>query len=198
MTKLVLILGSFFLFNTISAQQTIAVHFLYGSKPAKGYKGTEKKWFGGIKGGHVTIETGDSIIGFQPGGNCHVFGKKEKANGYFRADQKSKWIKDTVSLKYATVLIPVDDVHYNKLKATVNSYLQKSPYDYAVFGMRCAAATYDVLEDAGIVKQRTRMGKWVSFFYPQLLRRRILKLASENSYAVVRTNGRVSRIWEKE
>ena len=198
MNKLIFIVSSFLLINTISAQQTIAVHFLYGSKPAKGYKGTEKKWFGGIKGGHVTIETGDSIIGFQPGGNCHVFGKKEKANGYFSAKQKTNWVKDTVSLKYTTVLIPVDEDRYAKLKGTLNNYLQKSPYDYAVFGMRCAAATYDVLEDAGIVKKRTRMGKWVSFFYPQLLRRRILKIANEHNYAIVKTNGRTSRVWEKE
>ncbi|MEI9955698.1 MAG: hypothetical protein WDM90_05170 [Ferruginibacter sp.] len=53
--------------------------------------------------------------------------------------------------------------------------MQKSPYDYAVFGMRCAAATYDMLEKTGVVKKRSRMGKWVTFFYPQLLRRRLFK-----------------------
>jgi hypothetical protein len=196
--KLLFLLSSILLVNHIHAQQTIAVHFLYGSKPAKGYKGEEKKWFGGIKGGHVTIETGDSIIGFQPKGNCHVFGKKEKGNGYFSAKQKANWLKDTVSLKYATVLIPLDEARYLKLKSTVDNYLQKSPYDYAVFGMRCAAATYDVLEDAGIVKQRSRMGKWVSFFYPQLLRRRLLKIADNNNYTVIKTGGRQSRVWEKE
>ena len=182
----------------IHAQQTIAVHFLYGSKPAKGYKGEEKKWFGGIKGGHVTIETGDTIISFQPGGNCHVFGKKEKANGYFSAKEKMGWVKDTASLKYTTVIIPIKEDNYSKLRSTMDNYLQKSPYDYAFFGMRCAAATYDLLEEAGIVKKRSRMGKWVTFFYPQLLRRRILKIADENNYVVVKTGGRKSRVWEKE
>jgi hypothetical protein len=195
--KFLFLLSSFLFTTYINAQQTIAVHFLYGSKPAKGYK-EEKKWFGGIKGGHVTIEADDSIIGFQPKGNCHVFGKKENANGYFNAKQKTNWVKDTVSLKYATILIPLDEVRYAKLKTTLENYLQKSPYDYAFFGMRCAAATYDVLEDAGIVKKRSRMGKWVSCFYPQLLRRRMLKIADENNYAVVKTGGRKSRVWEKE
>jgi hypothetical protein len=64
--------------------------------------------------------------------------------------------------------------------------------------MRCAAASYDILEKAGVVKKRSRMGKWVTFFYPQLLRRRILKIAGENNYAVVKTGGRKSRVWEKE
>jgi hypothetical protein len=198
MIKTFLILISFLILQNINAQQNITVHFLYGSKPAKGYKHEEKKWFGGKKGGHVTIEAGDSIIGFQPGGNCHVFGKKKKANGYFNAKQKEVFIKDTVALKYTSIIIPLNEDGYSKIKITLNNYLKKSPYDYAFLGMRCAAATYDILEESGVVKKRTRMGKWVSFFYPQLLRRRILKAAAENNYAVVKTKGRASRVWEKE
>jgi hypothetical protein len=177
---------------------SIVVHFLYGSKPARGFEHIEKKSFGGKKGGHVTIETGNKIIGFQPKGTCHVFGSKKKANGYFRADDKEKWVKDTVSRKYSSVIIPVSPAQYLKVQNTLHNYLEKRPYDYAVFGMRCAAATYDVLEDAGIVKKRSRFGKWASFFYPQLLRRRILKLAEKNNYAVVKHNGRKSRSWEME
>jgi hypothetical protein len=64
--------------------------------------------------------------------------------------------------------------------------------------MRCAAATYDILEETGIVKRRNRVGKWVSFFYPQLLRRRLLKIANANNYAVVKIKGRSGRSWEKE
>ncbi len=184
--------------NCCSAQNSIAVHFLYGSKPAKGFKQIEKKAFGGKKGGHVTIEEEDKIIGFQPGGNCHVFGSKKKANGYFRADDKTKWIADTVSRKYSSVIIPLTTGQYSKVKNTLKAYLEKRPYDYAVFGMRCAAATYDILEDAGIVKRRSRFGKWSSFFYPQLLRRRILKLAEKNNYTVIKHPGRSSRQWEME
>ena len=198
MVKFFVILNSFLLVNNINAQQFIAVHFLYGSKPAKEYKNAEAKWFGGKKGGHVTIETGDSIIGFQPGGNCHLMGKKKNANGYFSTKGKQNWVKDTASLKYTSVIIPVNEVNYLKVKNVLNNYLQKSPYDYAFFGMRCAAATYDVLEETGIVKKRTNFGKWTSYFYPQLLRRRILKIAAANNYTVIRNPGRASRKWEKE
>jgi hypothetical protein len=186
------------LINDSNAQQFIAVHFLYGSRPAKAFKNSETKWFGGKKGGHVTIETGDSIIGFQPGGKCHLFGKKKNANGYFSIESKQNWLRDTASLQYTSVIIPVNEDSYLKVKNVLNNYLQSSPYDYAVFGMRCAAATYDILEETGIVKKRTRPGKWTSYFYPQLLRRRILKLAASNNYVVVRTKGRASRKWEKE
>ena len=128
------------------AQQTIAVHFLYGSVP----------------------------------------------------EQKQNWIKDSSSLKYTSVIIPVNDNNYSKVRTTLNNYLTKSPYDYAVFGMRCAAATYDVLEETGILRKRSRLGKWISFFYPQLLRRRLLKVANANHFTVVKNNGRMSRKWEKE
>ncbi len=180
------------------AQQTVAVHFLYGSTPAKGFEKTEKKRFGGKKGGHVTLETGDSIIGFQPRGTCHIIGKKQYCNGYFRADDKRKWAADTAGNKYATILIPLTEEQYSKVKLTVDNYLQKAPYDYAFLGMRCAAATYDVLEDAGVVKKRSHLSKWTAFFYPQLLRRQMLKMAKENNYAIVKHEGRKTRHWEME
>lgn len=179
-------------------QHTITVHFLYGSVPAKGFEKTEKKKLGGKKGGHVTIETGDSIIGFQPKGTCHIFGEKKNANGYFKAESKKLWQNDTIASKYASVIIPVNDEQYSCVKNTFDNYLEKAPYDYAVFGMRCAAASYDVLEKAGLVKKRSRFSKWATYFYPQLLRRRLLKLAKENNYAVVKHSGRNSRVWEKE
>ena len=43
---------------------TIQLHFLYGSVPAKGYKESEKKLFGGIKGGHVNIEANGKVLDF--------------------------------------------------------------------------------------------------------------------------------------
>jgi hypothetical protein len=198
MIKPFLLLCNFLWCTVVVAQQTITVHFLYGSKPAKGYKNSETKWFGGIKGGHVTIESGDSIVGFHPGGKCHIFSKKKKANGYFSNEQNLNWVKDTVTLKYTSVIIPLSEENYKRVKNTLNSYLQKSPYDYAFFGMRCAAAAYDVLEETGIVKKRSRLGKLGAFFYPQLLRRRLLKIAGVKNYTVIRKKGKVSRNWEKE
>lgn len=164
MKKIIFFATVIFLSKSLFSQQTITVHFLYGSKPAKGNKNAETKWFGGKKGGHVTIETGDSIVGFQPGGKCHVFGKKKNANGYFSNEPKQNWVKDTASLQYTSIIIPLDEDNYLKVKNTLNNYLNISPYDYTVFGMRCAAATYDILEETGIVKKRSRTGKWISFF----------------------------------
>ncbi len=196
MKTILLIIFSFSF--TLCFSQQIAIHFLYGSTPAKGFEKTEKKRFGGKKGGHVTLETGDSIIGFQPKGTCHIIGKKKYCNGYFRADDKIKWKADTVGNKYASIIIPLTEEQYSQVKTTVDNYLQKAPYDYAFLGMRCAAATYDVLEEVGVVKKRSRISKWTAFFYPQLLRRQMLKMAKENNYAIVKNPGKKSRSWEKE
>jgi hypothetical protein len=179
------------------AQKQVKVHFLYGSVPSGNFKGIEKKRFGGKKGGHVTIQVGDSIIGFQPGGNCHVVAYA-KPNGYFKVEKESQWTKDSVGNKYTSIIIPVSDSQYNLISQRLNSYLTTTPYDYAVFGMRCAAATYDILEDISIVPEKSKTAKWSSFFYPQLLRRHLLKIAKEKNYQVIRHEGVKSRSWEKE
>lgn len=181
-----------------SAQRQVTIHFLYGSTPARGYEHIEKKRFGGKKGGHVTIEAGDSIIGFQPKGTCHLIAKNNLRNGYFRADDKAKWVADTVGNKYTSIIIPVSDAQYAVLKNTMNDYIEESPYDYAFLGMRCAAATWDVLEEAGILEKKGRTSKWTSNFYPQLFRRQMLKLAKEKNYTVVKHEGRSTRKWEME
>ncbi|MEO7444394.1 MAG: hypothetical protein ABIT96_00215 [Ferruginibacter sp.] len=179
-------------------QKNIVVHFLYGSTPANGYEKTEKNRFGGKKGGHVSLEAGDSIIGFQPKGNCHLVAMNNLKNGYFRADDKNKWLADTVGNKYTSILIPVSDEQYALLKNTLNNYLDESPYDYAFLGMRCAAATSDILEQIGILDKKNRTAKWTSNFYPQLFRRQMLKLAEDKNYTIVRHEGRNSRKWEME
>jgi len=182
---------------TSYSQKQIKIHFLYGSVPSKQHRDTEKKRFGGKKGGHVTIQLADSIIGFQPGGNCHVVAYS-KPNGYFKVENEKQWAKDSVGNKYTSIIIPVTDSQYNLLSYKLRSYLANTPYDYAVFGMRCAAATYDILEDISLVSEKSKTGKWSSFFYPQLLRRHLLRIAKERNYEVVRHEGVRSRVWEKE
>mgnify|MGYP001027910880 CR=1 FL=1 len=179
-------------------QQKIVVHFLYGSVPAPGFEKTEKKLFGGLKGGHVSLQLGDSIIGFQPRGRCHILANNEAPNGYLKVDNLLHWTKDTVGKKYTSIIIPVSSVSYQEVTNLLSEYLQQTPYDYAVFGMRCAAATYDALEDIGIVRPLKQTGKWLTYFYPQLFRRHMLKLSKENNYTVVRHAGVSSRKWEME
>src|SRR5690349_10927095 len=55
----------------------LKIHFLYGSKPKREYKDTERKWFGGILGGHCGIELdSNQIISFFRVGDVHVVARK--------------------------------------------------------------------------------------------------------------------------
>lgn len=174
---------------------TIKLHFLYGSRPVKNSTGTEPKWFGGIKGGHVNIEARGKVLDFLPGKNP-LLPDNKKPSGGFRLNNSLYW--DTASCKWLTVLIPVSSHQMDSLQNLFAAYSQQTPYDYAIFGMRCAAASYDVLSEIGLVKKLSNRNDIVKNFYPKLLRKRILKMAKARNYRIIRHEGRASRKWEKD
>lgn len=178
-----------------AGQDSIKLHFLYGSKPAKGHKDSEVKHFGGLKGGHVNIEANGRVLDFLPG-KCPIFPKNKKPSGGF-------YVNNTVAgnesgNKMVTIVVPVSPDKLQILEKIFDSVAQKTPYDYAVFGMRCAAATYDVLSGVGLVKKISNRTNVFKHFYPKLLRKRLLKWAEKNNYQVITREGRPSRKWEKD
>jgi|SRR5688572_8693683 len=174
---------------------TIQLHFLYGSAPAKEYKKSEKKHFGGIKGGHVNIEANGRILDFLPG-NCPILPENKKPTGGFRINYTPYW--DTATTKWITIKIPITKEQMKQLEVLFDVYSEKTPYDYAVFGMRCAAASYDVLSEIGIVKKVPDKQNIVKNFYPKLLRKRMLKWAEKNNYPIIYHEGNEKRKWEKD
>jgi hypothetical protein len=80
----------------------------------------------------------------------------------------------------------------------VNNYLQNPPYDYALFGMRCAASAHEMLSVAGIFKKRTKFFSVFYNFYPKKLRKRILDKAFEENYEIIHQEGRNERKWEND
>jgi hypothetical protein len=189
---------SLFVVSHLAAQHSITVLFLYGSKPAHGYKQTEHKLFGGIHGGHVSIRIDSNIFSFQPKYDWHIFPHHKKIVGGFILEDLSVWVKDTAGDKYTSIEIPVTDSQYVKLKQLEKDLLAHTPYDYAFFGVRCAAGAADVLEDIGILKPRSVFGDVMKYFYPQKLRRRLLKYANEHHFTIHRQPGKISRKWERE
>lgn len=177
------------------SQDTLKLNFLYGSKPAKGFKGSESKVFGGLKGGHVNIEAIGKVLDFMPGKNP-VFPKNSNPSGGFHLNQSVYW--DTIASKWITILIPVSNYQMEQLKAIFDNYSQKTPYDYAIFGMRCAAASYDVLSEIGLVKKIDTTKNVLKNFYPKLFRKRMLKWAKENGFTILYREGKISRKWEKD
>lgn len=125
-------------------------------------------------------------------------GKKraDRRHSRFSIEKVEDWVKDTPTLKYTTIIIPVSRQQLDSLHEIHQSYLKQAPYDYAFIGMRCAAATYDILGQIGIVKWLPNSKNTVKNFYPKLLRKKLLKLANERGYEVHRQQGRKTRKWE--
>jgi len=181
----------------------IRVHFLHGSKPKRKYRKVEDRWFGGVLGGHagVEIEKG-TIFNFTPKARFHIFSKRQIINSKFAEH-------DTVSfygilggkpdsVKKTIITIPITLGQRKKLDSLVTAYKACTPYDYAFFGMRCGAAAYDVLAQAGVVKKYLFRKTWRKTFYPRKLRRRLERDAKTKGYLVRKYPGTERRKWEKD
>ena len=193
--KLLIFITLLYTPQILSAQDSIKLNFLYGSKPAKGYSASEAKHFGGLKGGHVNIEANGRVLDFLPG-ECPVFPKNKKPTGGFYINSHISW--DTATTKCMSITIPVTTDKMRQLENLFDSFSRKTPYDYAVFGVRCAAASYDVLSKIGLVKEISIQKNITKHFYPKLLRKRMIKWAVANHYPIIFHKGRRSRKWESD
>ena len=186
-----------FLFATDSL--FVKVHFVYGSKPKRAYKNTEPKFFGGIHGGHVFLEVNQKIISFGTNnGKWHVFPHKSKSAGIYREDKSLAWRGDLGKKTMATIVIPITQEQLMRFKETEKKYFEKTPYDYAFFGMRCAAGAYDILCKSDVCKSMVRSRIVTKYFYPKKLRKHLLKRAEKEHWQVFKQEGRETRKWERD
>ena len=195
---LLLLLYSTFTFAQADSAQFIKINFLYGSRPLRAFRATEPKYFGGLHGGHVTIQVGDLDCGFRKtSAHTHVFPAKKRASAFMpRAlNGKSRYSADR---KTVTFIIPVTPEQLRLLEQILQKYIDSTPYDYAFFGMRCASATQEILGKIGVLKDRTRSWHLATAFYPKRFRKRVFRLAKEHHYAVLKTEGRPTRRWERD
>ncbi|MFL5774245.1 MAG: hypothetical protein ACJ75F_13875, partial [Flavisolibacter sp.] len=132
-----------FSFFSLSAQDVIRVQFIHGSKPKKEYRHTEKKWFGGIMGGHAGIELNtNEFLSFEGNDRFHPIDHSKKRHCCYRLlNAKDFWsIMGTSgdSVRKTTIIIPVNSSQKMMLDSLAETYVLHAPYDYSVFGMRCA------------------------------------------------------------
>jgi hypothetical protein len=205
MSRLSLLFLFSFSFLHLFAQDSfyLKVHFLYGSKPRKEFKEIEPKWFGGMLGGHAGIEgDSDRILNFIPQGKIHVFAKKEDKHSAYAEHSANAFYSilggNPDSVKKTIVVIPVSAIQKRLFDSIATCYLKKTPYDYAFFGMRCGAATYEVLAQVGILQEYSYPKTYRKIFYPKKLRKRLLKKAKQNSWQVITQKGTYKRKWESD
>jgi hypothetical protein len=189
--------------NANSDSVEIRVHFLHGSKPKREFKKTEDRWFGGLLGGHAGLEyEANKILNFLPRARFHVCSKKQIINSRFA-------IHDTISFygilggepasnKKTIITLKISAQQKAKLDSVAKAYLERSPYDYAFFGMRCGAAAYDVLAQADIVHKHSFNKTWRKIFYPRKLRHRLEHYARSKGFKIAKYGGSSKRKWERD
>ena len=202
MTKLFLLLLGACSWAYSQEQTHIAIHFLYGSKPAKQFKGTEKKWFGGKMGGHVGIELAeDKVLSFAPQGKFHWIGHRSKKHSHFIIQTKEEFwniFGRIDAAKQASVTLPISSAQKHKLDSISSVYLANPPYDYALVGFRCGAAAYEILGQVRVVEPLSKWFTVCKIAYPKRLRKLIFKMAKKNTWAIYRQEGTQRRIWERD
>jgi hypothetical protein len=181
----------------------LKIHFLYGSKPLKKYKNEEPKWFGGIMGGHCGIEEQtNEVLSFTPHGTFHWFAKKENRHSSYAIDTENEFYAilggNPDSVKKAVIYVPVSNEQKKLFDSISLSYVNQTPYDYALFGMRCGAATYEILGQLGVLPKYSNGHTSRMIFYPKKLRKRLFKMAETNGWKVERYEGSKKRKWEKD
>lgn len=177
---------------------------MYGSRPLKAFKETEPKWFGGILGGHVGIEATDNqILNFIPHGKFRLVAKNKIKHSRYVVDSFHQFYsrlggQHPDSTKQAIVIIPVTLEQKHKFDSIASGYLSETPYDYAFIGMRCGAATYEILAKLGILRQFSQAKTITKIAYPKKLRKRLLKQAEKKGWTVIRQEGTSRRKWESD
>jgi hypothetical protein len=195
----------FFLFNNLVGQDTcyIKVHFLYGSKPKSQFKSTEKKWVGGLMGGHVGIEISkNKVVSFLPEGKLHIFPCRKHKHGRFKIQSVSDFYKelaiDLDSIKNTIIQIPITVDKQELLDRIAKEYVINTPYDYAFLGMRCSSACYDLLGRIGVLTTYPIFKIWYKIFYPKILRHKLLNMANKKLWSIERHEGTKRRTWEND
>lgn len=191
----------FFSVHIAQANHIIKVHFLYGSKPKEKYKQIENKWFGGKLGGHVGVSLNSGpIINFIPISNFHVFSKSEINSAFVAMDSIEFYqiFDEKPNNKIMIIQFKINSIQAENFEKITQQYLKKSPYDYSFFGMRCAAATYDILCSSGIVNREDQSKKWFKNFYPRILRSRLLRQKNDLKIEIIHQKGRQERNWEQD
>ncbi|HMX40663.1 MAG TPA: hypothetical protein PK971_12115 [Saprospiraceae bacterium] len=185
------------------AGQQVWVHFIHGSKPQAGCRQQEKKWRGGLWGGHVGVEVdSNQVLDFYPTSRrVHVLPHRRHPVGKFQWRSREGFWRyfglPSDSLKRSSVCLPATAAQQERLRAIAQQWAEQSPYDYAFIGVRCTSASYELLMSAGLLPERGRGAVILANFHPRQLRKHLLRRASREGWPVVRRNGTLRRIWAK-
>lgn len=186
-----------FPFFAFCQKDTLVVEIIYGSKPLTK---DGAHWFGRKLGGHIGLRIGqDSVMHFVPGGKVNATNMNSDLGNYIISSKKQfyrTFYCDTT--KTCQIFIPITPAQKQELLLNATPFLQKGPYPYAFFGMRCAAACYHLLSLSEVTKKLSRSRMTWKFFYPRKLRKFLFKEADKNGWIVKHSKGSSKRKWDHD
>lgn len=184
-------------FTILCQTDTLVVEVIYGSKPISK---DESHWFGGKLGGHIGLKIGnDSVMHFVPGGKVAATNINSDTGRYLissTAQFYRTFYCDTT--KTCRIFIPISSAQKHQLLSDVKPFIEKGPYPYALFGMRCAAACYHLLSLANVTKDLSRSKMTWKFIYPRKLRKYLFKEAKAKGWVIQGTPGSTKRKWDHD
>lgn len=180
-------------------ETSFRVHFVYGSRPKREFRKTEEKVPGGLFGGHISIESGGYVYGFESidRKRIHIFPKR-KFNSTFTKEPRREWAQKNNDQKMISIEVPADKEKLLRLNNILEDFHRKTPYDYAVLGMRCGASTYQILAELGLFQQATGFKSMLKIPYPSILRKKLLRIANSENFRIHKQAGNGRRVWEKD
>jgi hypothetical protein len=171
------------------------IHFIHGSIPEKGCS-YDKKRLGGYLGGHIEIEINGEVFGFLYDSLPINYIAKNSFNSNFEVRGKKEWDLLTENDKITSIHIPISQQQKEYLYRLLSQYVKREPYDYAFLGQRCASSTAEILSDAGILNNFSKLESIIAFFYPRTLRHTILQFAKRNDLKIELKKGIECHRWE--
>ncbi|MEO1654449.1 MAG: hypothetical protein AAFU64_12960 [Bacteroidota bacterium] len=159
------------------------------------------KSVGGLKGGHVEVHINGQVYGFtdRPQAKVpHFFAhNQKKSNGLFLKISEADWQTKNKTSQITFFKFPLRLGQRDSLQQQYEANIQASPYDFALFGMRCASSAYDMLAQFGILEKRSRRKTVMGIFHPRAFRKEVRPWMQEKGYSIEIQTGIEEKQWDK-
>lgn len=180
-------------------RDSVRVLILHGSRPKKQFKKEEYKMLGGMYGGHVVLQIDSLAYGYNfYSGHVHPFARKRKNKmaGIMEKEDAAETLQNWRNARVTIITVPVTSEQKFRIFQIADSLHRAPAFDYAFFGMRCAATAYYLLGETGAVKKTRHFGSIVKAFHPKQLRRKLVRIAKRKNLKVQTQPGSSRRKWE--
>lgn len=199
MRQLLLLFLLLFPLAGYSQPDSVRVVILHGSRPKKQFKKEEYKMLGGMLGGHVVLQVDSLVYGYNfHSRHVHPFARQRRSKmaGIMEKDEAAETLRRWKGQAVTIITVPVTPQQKARVFHIADSLHRAPAFDYAFFGMRCAATAHYLLGETGAVKKTKHFGSIVKAFHPKQLRRKLVRIAERKKYRIETQPGSPRRKWE--